>query len=134
MGSPEMLEKYGQGPVGLVTVLPSGPPAMGKALGLWFAFWTMIVLFYSIRTGRKPTTGIIRGLGGNDQLFNLNVGRDIMPGYGLEPQIVLTTPLLEGLDGIEKMSKSKNNGVDPQAMIDRVGLKPTLTPSLRVTS
>ena len=45
-------------------------------------------------------------LGGTDQLFNLNVGRDIMPAYGLEPQIVMTTPLLEGLDGVEKMSKS----------------------------
>ncbi len=50
-------------------------------------------------------------LGGTDQLFNLNVGRDIMPSYGLEPQVVLTTPLLEGLDGVEKMSKSLGNYV-----------------------
>jgi tyrosyl-tRNA synthetase len=50
-------------------------------------------------------------LGGTDQLFNLNVGRDIMPGYGLEPQVVLTTPLLEGTDGVEKMSKSLGNYV-----------------------
>ncbi|HUF23063.1 MAG TPA: tyrosine--tRNA ligase [Vicinamibacterales bacterium] len=50
-------------------------------------------------------------LGGTDQLFNLNVGRDLMPGYGLEPQVLLTTPLLEGLDGVEKMSKSLNNYV-----------------------
>jgi tyrosyl-tRNA synthetase len=48
-------------------------------------------------------------LGGTDQLFNLNVGRDIMPAYGLEPQVVMTTPLLEGLDGAEKMSKSLGN-------------------------
>jgi tyrosyl-tRNA synthetase len=48
-------------------------------------------------------------LGGTDQLFNLNVGRDIMPSYGLEPQVVLTTPLLEGMDGVEKMSKSLGN-------------------------
>ena len=48
-------------------------------------------------------------LGGTDQLFNLNVGRDIMPGYGLKPQVVLTTPLLEGLDGVQKMSKSLDN-------------------------
>jgi tyrosyl-tRNA synthetase len=48
-------------------------------------------------------------LGGTDQLFNLNVGRDIMPSYGLEPQVVLTTPLLEGTDGVEKMSKSLGN-------------------------
>ncbi len=53
-------------------------------------------------------------LGGTDQLFNLNVGRDVMPAYGLEPQVVLTTPLLEGTDGVEKMSKSLGNyvGVD----------------------
>src|SRR5438093_1152715 len=53
-------------------------------------------------------------LGGTDQLFNLNVGRDIMTEYGLPPQIVMTTPLLEGLDGVEKMSKSLGNyvGVD----------------------
>ena len=50
-------------------------------------------------------------LGGTDQLFNLNVGRDIMPAYGLEPQVVMTTPLLEGLDGVEKMSKSLGNYV-----------------------
>jgi tyrosyl-tRNA synthetase len=50
-------------------------------------------------------------LGGTDQLFNLNVGRDIMPGYGLEAQVVMTTPLLEGLDGVEKMSKSLGNYV-----------------------
>ena len=48
-------------------------------------------------------------LGGTDQLFNLNVGRDIMPAYGLEPQVVMTTPLLEGTDGAEKMSKSLGN-------------------------
>jgi tyrosyl-tRNA synthetase len=50
-------------------------------------------------------------LGGTDQLFNLNVGRDIMPAFGLEPQVVLTTPLLEGTDGVEKMSKSLGNYV-----------------------
>jgi len=48
-------------------------------------------------------------MGGTDQLFNLLVGRDLMREYGLEPQVVLTTPLLEGLDGVEKMSKSLNN-------------------------
>jgi tyrosyl-tRNA synthetase len=50
-------------------------------------------------------------LGGTDQLFNLNVGRDIMPAYGLEPQVVMTTPLLEGTDGTQKMSKSLGNFV-----------------------
>lgn len=48
-------------------------------------------------------------LGGTDQLFNLNVGRDIMPSFGLEAQVVMTVPLLVGLDGVEKMSKSLGN-------------------------
>ena len=50
-------------------------------------------------------------LGGTDQLFNLNVGRDIMPAFGLGPQVVMTLPLLVGLDGVEKMSKSAGNYV-----------------------
>jgi tyrosyl-tRNA synthetase len=48
-------------------------------------------------------------MGGTDQLFNLLVGRDLMREYGQEPQVVITMPLLEGLDGIEKMSKSLGN-------------------------
>jgi len=48
-------------------------------------------------------------LGGTDQKFNLLVGRHLQSEYGQEPQCVLTMPLLEGLDGIEKMSKSKGN-------------------------
>ena len=50
-------------------------------------------------------------LGGTDQLFNLNVGRDIMPAFGLAPQVVMTIPLLVGLDGVEKMAKSASNYV-----------------------
>ncbi len=50
-------------------------------------------------------------LGGADQLFNLLVGRDVMAAYGLEPQVVMTVPLLEGLDGVQKMSKSFGNYV-----------------------
>jgi tyrosyl-tRNA synthetase len=50
-------------------------------------------------------------LGGTDQLFNLNVGRDIMPTWGLEAQVVMTVPLLVGLDGVDKMSKSLGNYV-----------------------
>ncbi|MEA2005147.1 MAG: tyrosine--tRNA ligase [Acidobacteriota bacterium] len=48
-------------------------------------------------------------LGGTDQKFNLLVGREIQRGFNQEPQIVITVPLLEGLDGVEKMSKSLNN-------------------------
>jgi tyrosyl-tRNA synthetase len=59
-------------------------------------------------------------LGGTDQLFNLLVGRDLMREEGLEPQVVLTLPLLVGLDGTEKMSKSLGNAVgiqEPPAQI-----------------
>jgi tyrosyl-tRNA synthetase len=50
-------------------------------------------------------------LGGTDQKFNLLVGRDIQREFKQEPQVIMTTPLLEGLDGVEKMSKSLNNYV-----------------------
>jgi tyrosyl-tRNA synthetase len=63
-------------------------------------------------------------MGGTDQLFNLLVGRDLMREYGLEPQVVLTMPLLEGLDGIEKMSKSLGNYIgiteDPDQIFGKV--------------
>jgi tyrosyl-tRNA synthetase len=63
-------------------------------------------------------------MGGTDQLFNLLVGRNLMREYGLEPQVVLTTPLLEGLDGVEKMSKSLGNYIgiteDPQSIFGKV--------------
>jgi len=48
-------------------------------------------------------------LGGTDQKFNLLVGRELQKDYDQEPQCILTMPLLEGLDGVDKMSKSKNN-------------------------
>ena len=48
-------------------------------------------------------------MGGTDQTFNLLVGREIQRDYGQKPQIVATVPILEGLDGVEKMSKSKHN-------------------------
>ena len=50
-------------------------------------------------------------LGGTDQKFNLLVGRQLQQDYGQEPQIVMTTPLLEGLDGVNKMSKSLGNTI-----------------------
>jgi tyrosyl-tRNA synthetase len=50
-------------------------------------------------------------LGGTDQKFNLLVGRSIQPEYGQEPQVIMTMPILEGLDGVQKMSKSLGNYV-----------------------
>src|SRR5574337_948365 len=56
-------------------------------------------------------------LGGTDQKFNLLVGRELQRAYGLEPQVALITPLLEGTDGVQKMSKSLGNyiGIDEPA-------------------
>lgn len=56
-------------------------------------------------------------LGGTDQKFNLLVGRELQKHYGQDPQVVLTMPILEGLDGVQKMSKSLNNyiGIDEAA-------------------
>jgi len=63
-------------------------------------------------------------LGGTDQKFNLLVGRTIQREYGQEPQVIITMPLLEGTDGVEKMSKSLNNyiGINepPQVMYGKV--------------
>jgi len=63
-------------------------------------------------------------LGGTDQKFNLLMGRTLQQEYGQEPQCILTMPLLEGLDGIEKMSKSKNNFIgiaeEPNSMFAKV--------------
>ncbi len=59
-------------------------------------------------------------LGGHDQIFNLLVGRTLMKEHGLEPQVVLTVPLLVGIDGVEKMSKSLDNAIgveDPPRQI-----------------
>jgi len=63
-------------------------------------------------------------LGGTDQKFNLLMGRHLQQEYGQEPQCILTMPLLEGLDGVDKMSKSKHNYIgiteDPNTMFAKV--------------
>ncbi len=63
-------------------------------------------------------------LGGTDQKFNLLVGRQLQPDYGQEPQVVMTMPLLEGTDGVQKMSKSLGNfiGIDerPEEMFGKL--------------
>jgi tyrosyl-tRNA synthetase len=63
-------------------------------------------------------------LGGTDQKFNLLVGRSLQAAYGQEPQVVITTPLLEGTDGLNKMSKSLGNYIgiteDPDSMFGKL--------------
>jgi len=63
-------------------------------------------------------------LGGTDQRFNLGAGRELQRHYGQKPQIILMTPILEGLDGVQKMSKSLNNAIGihepPQEMYGKL--------------
>ena len=56
-GSPEMVEKFKQGPVGIMTVMPSGPPTMGKALGIWFVFCLVVSVFVAYLTTRTMAPG-----------------------------------------------------------------------------
>jgi len=57
MKSPGLMEKFKQGPVGMMTVFPSGPPAMPKFLGMWFVYCLMIGFFIAYLTGRTVTPG-----------------------------------------------------------------------------
>ena len=65
----------------------------------------------SVEMKKLPDVGCDVELGGHDQIFNLLVGRDLMKEEGQEPQVCLTVPLLVGLDGKEKMSKSLGNSI-----------------------
>lgn len=58
MKSPAMIEKYKQGPVGMITVFPSGPPAMPKFLAQWFAYSLIISFFVAYLTGRTEAPGV----------------------------------------------------------------------------
>ncbi len=57
MGKPETIEKFNQGPVGLLSLAPTGPPAMGKLLGMWFTFCLVIGVFVAYMTGRNLGPG-----------------------------------------------------------------------------
>jgi tyrosyl-tRNA synthetase len=65
----------------------------------------------SVEMAKRADVGCDVELGGHDQIFNLLVGRDLMRDEGLEPQVCLTVPLLVGLDGHDKMSKSLGNAI-----------------------
>src|SRR5882762_7760882 len=57
MKSPEAIEKFKRGPIGLMNVIPSGPPAMGKYLGLWFVYCLVVGVFVACLTGRTQAPG-----------------------------------------------------------------------------
>ena len=80
-GSPEMIAKYNEGPVGFMNVMPGGPPAMGKSLGLWFVYSLIVSLFVAYLTGR--TVG-----GGSDYLAVFRVaGATAFLAYGVSNMV-----------------------------------------------
>ena len=91
----------------------------------------------SPRATTRSRSGADVELGGTDQTFNLLVGRDLQRAHGQEPQVALTMPILEGLDGVQKMSKSLGNYVGHQRAAGRdvrqahVGLGRAHVPLLR---
>src|SRR3984893_3248990 len=89
--------------------------ASGRAIGLHELLYPLSQGYDAVALGADVE------LGGTDQTFNLLVGRDLQRAHGQEPQVALTVPLLEGLDGVQKMSKSLGNyvgSIEPPADMD----------------
>ena len=84
--------------------------AAGKPLSLLELFYPLMQGYDSLKIAEQYGHCDVE-LGGTDQTFNLLVGRELLKEFGHEPQAVLTLPLLEGLDGVNKMSKSLGNHV-----------------------
>lgn len=82
----------------------------GKPLSMLELFYPLMQGYDSVKIAQQYGHCDVE-LGGSDQTFNLLVGRELLKEYGYEPQAVLTMPLLEGLDGVNKMSKSLGNHV-----------------------
>ncbi len=82
----------------------------GKPLSMLELFYPLMQGYDSVKIAEQYGHCDVE-LGGTDQTFNLLVGRELLREYGYEPQVVLTMPLLEGLDGTNKMSKSLGNHI-----------------------
>jgi tyrosyl-tRNA synthetase len=82
-----------------------------QAISLHELLYPLVQAQDSVEMARREELGCDVELGGHDQIFNLLVGRDLMKEEGLEPQVCMTVPLLVGLDGHEKMSKSLGNAI-----------------------
>lgn len=82
----------------------------GKPLSILELFYPLMQGYDSVKIAQQHG-GCDVELGGTDQTFNLLVGRELMKQYGFSPQVVLTLPLLEGTDGVNKMSKSLGNHI-----------------------
>ena len=82
----------------------------GQEISMLELFYPLMQGYDSVKIGEEYKSCDVE-LGGTDQKFNLLVGRDLQRSYHQEPQVVITTPLLEGLDGVNKMSKSLGNHI-----------------------
>ena len=87
--------------------------AAGKPLSMLELFYPLMQGYDSVKIAEQYGHCDVE-LGGTDQTFNLLVGRDLLKEFGQEPQVVITMPLLEGTDGVAKMSKSLGNHVGIQ--------------------
>jgi hypothetical protein len=101
MNTPAMQEKYKQGPVGFLTIYPSAPPAVGKFLGLWFAYCLLVGLFVAYVTGRTLSHNA-----GFSVVFHI-AGVAAFLAYGLGPLVngiwkgqPWSTVLKESFDGL----------------------------------
>ena len=83
----------------------------GQEISLLELFYPLMQGYDSVQIAKQNNGHCDVELGGTDQKFNLLVGRNLQRAYGQEPQVVLTMPLLEGTDGVQKMSKSLGNHI-----------------------
>ena len=82
----------------------------GKPVSLLELFYPLMQGYDSVKIAEQHGACDVE-IGGTDQTFNLLMGRELMSAYGFDPQVVLTMPLLEGTDGVHKMSKSQGNQI-----------------------
>jgi hypothetical protein len=101
MKSPAMIEKYKQGPVGMLTVFPSGPPAMPKFLGMWFVYCLVIGLFVAYLTGRTVAPGaqylVVFRVAGTAAFLAYGVGHLVNSIWAGQPWSVTMKHVIDGL-------------------------------------
>jgi hypothetical protein len=101
MKSPAMIEKYKQGPVGMLTVFPSGPPAMPKFLAMWFAYCLVIGLFVACLTGSTVAPGAhyrtVFRVAGTAAFLGYGVGQLVNSIWAGQPWSVTIKHVIDGL-------------------------------------
>jgi hypothetical protein len=101
MKSPAMIEKYKQGPVGMLTVFPSGPPAMPKFLAMWFAYCLVIGLFVACLTGGTVAPGApylaVFRVAGTAAFLAYGVGQLVNSIWAGQPWSVTIKQVIDGL-------------------------------------